>query len=522
MQVDTIGVRIAQVIVCLRGISSLGVLRSIPKAALVDLWHRVWPWIEFLDQYGDNLPGLDGLPATDRYALYMALFRIFRGDVRANKLMDWTSGSHLVTGRAWRYLIHTEEHEGFGDVSYVLAMWFKHEKWDPVAFEELVIGTGGTRMALASLVVAHLQRLVPHPDSVLTEQTLPHLVGILFLIGDCDGEWDLPCSSLEVAEIELKAIFSALVDDLACFPRHRWITESLRAGLLPLLFSYGSARQLRRGRGSLRYILKGILPPSTVYHSVLTELQISLVEVRNRDAAAAFEDPVILEHWVHFLELAEQRLQFMDLHSASFMPSMRACDDLECAKIGEKRKFKRCSGCSLAYYCSQTCQTNDWRRGAHRERCRRVSRDSSVSARDRSFLRALLHHDYAMRQEEITLDHLLLMKEHPGAALYTLFDYTDGSCKSETGLHNDLDAEWDTDVVRVADSGGRMQVHLLRVLDDATCRTLSFPLRSASAGIVQGLMAIADTLPPDSDPEDKELYRPVVQDLLKLDVQTIH
>ncbi|KAJ7649503.1 hypothetical protein DFH06DRAFT_1300148 [Mycena polygramma] len=333
-------------------------------------------------------------------------------------------------------------------------------------------------------------------------------------------------------------MFGALVDNLACFPRHRWIAESLRAGLLPLAFSCGATRHLQRVGGYLHYCLRDILPPSTVYHSVLTQLRKSLAVVRNRDAAAAFEDPVILEHWAHFLELVEHRLQFVDQYSTSSLPSTRACDNLEasrncniicmfltsaqCAKIGEKRKFKRCSGCSLAYYCSQTCQTNDWRHGVHRQCCSRVSRDHSVSARDRSFLRALLHYDYAMRLEQIALDDLFFMKEYPGAALYTLFDYSDGVCETETGLQEDLDAGFNTNFMRAADSGGRMQVHLMRVLDEETSRTLSFPLRSASTEIGKGLRAIAAALPSDTAPEDMELYRPVVQNLLKLNVQTTH
>ncbi|KAJ7649505.1 hypothetical protein DFH06DRAFT_1208386 [Mycena polygramma] len=160
MQVDTIEVGITQVNICLRGIAALGVLRSIPQAAFVDLWHRVWPWIEFLDQYGDNLPGIDDLAVTNMYRLYMALFRVFRGDDQTNMLMDSTGGPHLVAGTAWRHLIHSEEREGFADVSYFLAMWSKDQMWHPVAFEALVTGAGGTRMDLASLVLAHLQRLV--------------------------------------------------------------------------------------------------------------------------------------------------------------------------------------------------------------------------------------------------------------------------------------------------------------------------------------------------------------------------
>ncbi|KAJ7616365.1 hypothetical protein DFH06DRAFT_1483845 [Mycena polygramma] len=549
-RVENIAMRITQVIFCLQGTSYLGIYRAIRSDAIVDLWRRVWPWIEFLDQYQDYLQRT-GIQLLDLYSLCMSLFRIFRENEGANKLLDSTEGPHAVAGRAWRHLIHAKEDEGFSDMCYFLSAWFRNQTWDPVTFEALVAGAGGTRNDLASLVLLHLDRLFPSHDTVVTSQTLSHVVGILYLVGKIGREWDLALRDallaqgivtaltnagralsscpLPVAEIEMKSIFTALVDDLACFPRHRRITDSLRAGLLHVIFNCGSARHRQRTGAFLRYLLQDILPPATVYHSVLTQLRLSLAEVCDRDATAVFADPEILKHWLHFVELVEKRLQVVDLYNMGSLGTTTACNSLKCARISAKYELQRCSGCSLSYYCSRTCQTDDWRYGGHRERCRALSSRGDhpsmfMSARDRSFLRMLVHHDYIARREDIALDHLFHMQGNLGPFLpYTLFDYSEGTCEVQTRTCAELDPSFLEEAVRSAASGGRMQLHLVKVLDGKGSATWSIPLRSASGDVVQGLTAIARAVPPDAvSDEDLELYRPAIQNLLNLNVQVTH
>ncbi len=40
-----------------------------------------------------------------------------------------------------------------------------------------------------------------------------------------------------------------------------------------------------------------------------------------------------------------------------------------CQKFGIG--FKKCSGCGLAYYCSVSCQKDDWKNGGHGSNCKR-------------------------------------------------------------------------------------------------------------------------------------------------------
>ncbi|KAJ6586020.1 hypothetical protein B0H19DRAFT_1111184 [Mycena capillaripes] len=49
----------------------------------------------------------------------------------------------------------------------------------------------------------------------------------------------------------------------------------------------------------------------------------------------------------------------------------RACDNMECGVIRDKKEFRCCSACKSTYYCSNDCQRHDWGEG-HRQECDRL------------------------------------------------------------------------------------------------------------------------------------------------------
>jgi hypothetical protein len=50
MDHPTIRLRIVGILFSLCGVSQLGENESVPSAAFLNLWTRIWPWIELLDQ----------------------------------------------------------------------------------------------------------------------------------------------------------------------------------------------------------------------------------------------------------------------------------------------------------------------------------------------------------------------------------------------------------------------------------------------------------------------------------------
>jgi hypothetical protein len=257
-----------------------------------------------LDEYHDHLP-----PLETRYALYLSLFSWFRASSEADELIDTSVGLCAVVGRAWRHLIDEEDEKGLTLVSQFLGLWFRHKTWNSAAFENLVNGVGGTLEDLASLIVLHIRRVLPNSDSTVTPQTISHLTGVLYLVdsGILRQHWNysfrtalsshgivtalttvslaLALSTEDMAQLELKPFLATLVDHLCTFPRQRWVTESLRAGLLSAILTCGTARHIEGINISLVDLLQDILPTATIFRSVLLQLRVSLMEVRDRDPA---------------------------------------------------------------------------------------------------------------------------------------------------------------------------------------------------------------------------------------------
>ncbi|KAJ6474923.1 hypothetical protein C8R45DRAFT_1160157 [Mycena sanguinolenta] len=178
-----------------------------------------------------------------------------------------------------------------------------------------------------------------------------------------------------------ESLLSALVDQISLAPSIS-LPRSLRAGLLEILFT-----SLHR---------------ETVYLSLCTLLE-------------------------HKSAIGTRR----PYSNTTALTATRACDDAQCRIIRPKQEFKRCSGCLTANYCSETCQTNDWRRGGHRQTCDDLSfrreEYSSISPKNQSFLRALAHHEYMTRRAEIAQKHLRSKQLYPSEVLCTVFDFTVGT-----------------------------------------------------------------------------------------------
>ncbi|KAF7354778.1 MYND-type domain-containing protein [Mycena sanguinolenta] len=280
-------------------------------------------------------------------------------------------------------------------------------------------------------------------------------------------------SDLPGAGIELKGFLTAIVDHMSLFPSV-WLPQSLRAGLLDILFTSRHRKIVNR---TLINLVKHVIFPATVSHSVLAQLQTSLSQVRDRDAKAIFRHTGLLTLWMNLIEVVESRFRILAEYHTGMLTAARASDDLECAKIRPKSELKRCSGCLAAYYCSGTCQANDWMRGGHRKTCDGLSlrreEFSHPSSRDRSFLR-LVHHEWMTRREEIAQQHLLSEQIHPSEVLCTVLDFTAGI---EVGpLDSSVRSRFEFDIDRVMRSGGRMELQLLKVMDSRQSRMWPFLL----------------------------------------------
>ncbi|KAJ7218347.1 hypothetical protein GGX14DRAFT_436849, partial [Mycena pura] len=512
--------------------------------SIFDLWPRIWAWADCIDSLRDHLPFTS--PFSHVYSaiagLFVALLRRNTTSSAIKALVSRTSGVHVLLARAWAYLLRAKENfHGLCQISEFLRLTLHHSHDITSFLEELALGAGGSRTDLAALIVSHLHHVCPRPDSPITNDTLKMLPGAITLTSHATTSvqlrralWEqgivpaltiissaMSLSALAIATSLPGAVLRVLTGNFLFQPAQRRIVEALRAGLLPALFFFAFKSEDELIKADVLQMLEKDLPSATCFFTVLAQLRLSLDDVRDLDPATHFGRWDYVDHWRRFVELVEHRLKVVEIYKTGRLTALRACDSLQCGEIRDKRQLKRCNGCRTAYYCSPSCQKNDWRNG-HRTSCRklRARYDADVinfSDKDRSFLRALLNCDYAACRENITLRVLSSMCTYSSQIPLVVFDYSRGQCeisvdRVKTAEENYLPME----TQRVRQGCGRNALHFMRIYKEIAMRVM--PLRSGSARLYEGLRQIVDEMPPESadgPPVDMEKYRAVVRRLLE-------
>ncbi|KAJ7211637.1 hypothetical protein GGX14DRAFT_448942, partial [Mycena pura] len=356
--------RIRRTLVAFRLLRTLVMDELVPKAAFVDLWPRIWSWTEFLDAHFEHLP-LSPADISSQYTVYMELYRLLllNADADMGASILETPGFFVMLGRAWSHLLRMEHTCGLHAFSAVLALTKVGSNTTDAAYlRELTLGAGGSWTDLASHVVSHIRQACPDPNSPATPAGILRLTGVVYyliseaLISYFDFRESLlehglvtaltiACRALRKStpseecdpNVSLQVIFGFF---WRCFGQpgsQKWIVQAIRSGLLLTLFSIPfptDTEELTKWR--LR-ILEENLPASTVYFSVLSQLRVSLDPA---DRAARLEGSY-LESWLRFVELT------------GALTSLRACDHLECGKIHNKHRLRRCARCLTSFYCSR-------------------------------------------------------------------------------------------------------------------------------------------------------------------------
>ncbi|KAK7006258.1 hypothetical protein R3P38DRAFT_2555800 [Favolaschia claudopus] len=559
---------------------------SFPVDALIDLWPRAWAWIQLLDELGSLVPG--SVPIQARYGVFVSAFRLFRGNREVDRLMKETPKVFDILGRAWSMSLnedkwddderYTEAHRlgNLSDVSNLLSSWFRFQPWGSFAFEQLILGAGGTRTHLASLVVSQITVALPNPDTTATDSNILPLLGIVCFIAkgpedDDDEEVNadhqdtvfrsallsegiipaltiaiqaLRDSKARMAAALMRSLLIALLELVDTFPRHQWLAQSLRAGLLNAILGCGSSKHVDEMGGFLYDLLSEMLPAASIYHSVLCAFRVSLAQVSHIDVEAELADPDLLESWEEVMNIVRPRLSLLNKYDGDLLAVPRACDNLQCDKLMPRRTCKVCGNCRSSYYCSRLCQKADWNAG-HRHGCaalrerRRSQSYSSTSAKDKSFFRALMHHEYDSLREEIALNQILFMHRNPRSTQsFVSFGFVFGTCdvsvatvehltpsRNDEGRQSgDSHTSFSYEVSRAARSEGKIQLHSMEVLDRPgsweNAQAWVFPTRlslnSGRSALISGLREIADSLPQGADLEigDLEEYRERVRELI--------
>ncbi|KAJ6462424.1 hypothetical protein C8R45DRAFT_1080562 [Mycena sanguinolenta] len=523
------------------------------------LWPRVWPWMHFMHEYRECLPG--------RLALENVIYFQFLGFVEQSfplhSPLTSTPGLRAILATAWVLLPKmksskdgSQTKDGFQICSQAVALLLRDLDFtDPLHFMEMVDGAGGILEDLAALsteFLDHAVQLRDYADGRHSMMCVDSLMAFILGLGGSDEEHVVDASLQENFLVALRKHFLSLLptvmdifvhiapsDSASVWRRmfnlleqlldtsqaYRLLPAVIRAGLLRTMANL-SLRFSGNLDYNLQYFLTKLLPENLVHYNVVAEISEVLDDLAEFCYCEEFEALEIFDDWVQFLDLAGMRVKLI-----SGFAFDKACDNVECREIQDRSQCRRCSGCKSVYYCSRQCQIADWRRGGHRNHCGlnmmlplADSRNCTLKFYERQFMRALIHDDYLGEIGSIYEQHLELMAADPDALVLTLFDYTytpvDISVhpitdSPVTDALNGMGAEWMDMVSRTKRSHGCMQLHVIKVSDGGDTRLWVTPLRTSSSRIYDAVRELAKKLPRDYDSDDEELWEDAATQVAK-------
>ncbi|KAJ6600437.1 hypothetical protein DFH09DRAFT_1271270 [Mycena vulgaris] len=490
----------------------------IPVAAMLDLWAPYWAWIEFLCTFTAQSP----MEEVALHALFIS-FVTFIGHFAHHepfaKLAAATPGVRTFIARAWSALI-VFEHSAERDVGFdnlLACMTGPMGASQPSGLDEYVEGAGGSIRDLATLVVRTIALLVPARSPLVSVKTIKFLRGTLHFvletahIHDLINKLELDAGAQVLSsalwERGLARVVTVVIDNLgdstisaghhvvdesffllriafATTNGRRWMAEAVQSGLLHAMLACGKQPPSNTVHRSLTFFLKTLLPTILVYYPVMREIDGALLDSKDVLATSPLAKT---EMWRYFFDLAVERASVCKVvDSAVFLPRA-ACDNMQRGAIRDKNTLKRCSMCRSVYYCSRECQIRDWQKGRHRSVCTRrlalsLNEHQNLTWREGVLLRAVIQRDYeAHMARGIYPAQVRFLNDRPHEGFYTLFDYTTGRAQIEVQslIHGPVSKrfrseEWVSALERALDSEGRIELHVMRLVEAAEPRFLAY------------------------------------------------
>ncbi|KAJ7198424.1 hypothetical protein B0H12DRAFT_1226215 [Mycena haematopus] len=522
------------------------------------LWSRIWPWIFFMHEYREYLRAASVFLQTEDYIRFLLFVVDIYGPQPMRDIISATPGLRVLLATIWTLLPRSPWEAYEACLWYLCGIIGSLDFTDPLHFAEMIEGAGGTLDDLASLMMRHMDDVVhgqfsgelgsppaymrylswfilaTDSGSTVQQSTVPHIsmretfLETLRLHGFIPAFVVAMDTVLEACKLNpnswghdnIESSFAAtlelLEDLLNTSLGFQWLPAAIEAGLLRMMAGIATEFPSRFDE-PLRFLLTKILRDGLLYYHVVAAMEEVLDDATEIWSSEELEGAEILDDWDSFRDLAERRRSLLDC-----LQSRRACDNLECRKIEENSRCRRCSGCNIHYYCSSDCQIADWKHGGHRDRCSTppllaLGEISSclLGYRERNFLRAVVQEDYADGINSICQAQVIFMANHPADKFYTFFDYTHGVAQisvhsaanplSSNLTSSDLKqagSEWAEILSRASRSGVRLQLHVIRVPEGRDKRIFVIPLRTNSPQVYDALRQLARSIPTGFNEED--------------------
>ncbi|KAJ7140674.1 hypothetical protein C8R44DRAFT_866378 [Mycena epipterygia] len=500
------------------------VTRGIPPDTFPELWMRVWPWTSFLDRQSYTQPGMkvDIHGFNPEIMVGFFLIGALHGHPQTRRLIYSTPGVPVVAVKIWKMSLRPGNQLLANTAFMELCKFIAHcrlKELEQSRFDEFVEGAGGDLRDLSSLVVRHIELISCSDVQVgVTPQRIEYFLDCVFTFlinADIRGT---PFFDALIADGIVTALTSAVRGLEMFHSSDAWkgwkllewaltgergymrVAEALRGGLLYAMVSGCNHHRTCNTIPSLFSILANSLLPSTVYYSVLVHIKSSPDDTFFKAVSdAEFRSSDLYKPWEFFDGLIKERIKLLDWFDSRECEPCKGCDNVVCGTIQEKSKFMRCSGCLSVYYCSRECQIRDWGHRDHRAFCAKLrnfrlrENEDLITARDRSFMRALLHYDYQAAKAEIYSRQIALLIR--GEPFFTLFDYTRGYPTIEflpaTNPIGTQASKLTNFVWRENESAGRMKSHFMLVGQSSSSTLRIIPMRSNGSRIQDEMKRIA-------------------------------
>ncbi|KAJ7073394.1 hypothetical protein B0H15DRAFT_869180 [Mycena belliarum] len=501
-----------------------------PQGAFPFLWTRIWPWVKFFDVY--HLRMLDS-PSHDvlRARFFCIITRLLTLNSPTAREISTTPGVATLVAQAWGAYFrepNTKTEMALRHVPefFTAASAFEYD------FDELMEAAGG-ESALAEILTKLVDLLLAEHNT--TQRGTVHLCAVLNLSLRSAGDgWlsvllshgylrcsiaillfvtaqsSIPGPSLAAGQREMytelyKVAWNEFWRLVTFSPVYSYILEALDAGVLTLIVETAiTATHLPVDGAAMPDLFTLALLPSTIYYPILSRLGDILPRLDEQTSTSAFRSSSVYPAWQSFADLVAERLAIKRRFDSGEFLDRRACDNLECGRIYNKVEFRRCGGCKYQHYCSEKCQTQDWRTG-HRKRCA-ISRSPEIwhtdhldgpaylTHHDRLFLRALVACDFDRHREKIYLIRIVRMREHGFHHLSTIINYSYGRPKIDVRLDPNHGSEWCS---RAARSRGRMQTNLVFLSHEP--KFWLMPTRWSDSRVMDMLYTLSVGIPSGTD-----------------------
>ncbi|KAK7058177.1 hypothetical protein R3P38DRAFT_2681268 [Favolaschia claudopus] len=524
------------------------------------LWPRVWAWVHFLHENYQNIPltSADSETGVDRVQSVVYLgFVVFAGMVYEppsnSALISSTPGFRAVLCRSLYHLPNMLSRLRFEGALWYISILMGDLKFASQAhFIELVDGAGGTLNDVAFLFTKYLKNFARPIDwqtsppgfflrslirclrticgsdlsrrhdlleALYRQDFFPDYIATLQTIHDSYKSKPPSVGSLrlEAAKDSGKDGFEFLEQLLSMPQGHRWMPKVIRAGLLRTMVRFAMKFPSELDQ-TFQSFLKQLFPRCFVYSYVVDAMH----DVLNDLMKLLDGDGIELHlkrHWLDFLDLAAKRIKLRTHLDEVISTKLKACDNLDCGKIQDRSLFQRCSGCLAFYYCNRECQSVDWTRGGHRQRCGNTkllladSPSCPLGRREREFLRALMKEAYDESLNWICEEQVMPLFVQQ--QVFTLIDFTCSpprvsiQSSDESSLAESFNAagpEWADICARARTSHGRMQIHVVHIAEGKSTLTWVVPLRSSTAYLHNALTDIADNVEKQTEfPADEDI-----------------